>query len=569
MYNIFNIKTISILFVTLLLSASTYIYAAKRYAPVGAVVAYTGDVFVYHKEDSLGVTVSGIEGIFPNDLVVTTEGARAKILFNDDSVLSIGEDSRLEVKEFELEEKKHKRVARLKLSKGKLRALVARRFSGEGSKFEVETKTAVAEVRGTEFIMSITESGTEVVTISGTVYVRSVSSSIKGEVVLEAGSGTTVRHAWALDEPVSVPEERIAQHFDDTDMPVTALVQLKESGCVGCHLDTFMDMNKKKFVHPGAKRDCKRCHIKQLKTGTEKEIPIGVYARDSFVFLDLNENTSYSLRIRVKDRAGKEALSSEVRFVPATVSKTIYNDNRPPQISDLKVAEIRAGIFYSATLVWNTDEYSTSTLEYGLPGTPGTQISNEAQYVTDHRMTVGGLFPGKVYVFRAIARDPFGTTFTSGDLKMEVKNPFAAEMEDSDTWPAVRSVRVVKIDKRTALTWKSNKETIAFLNLGEVMEDDGGSRGGPHSPGFVEFQYRGIYACLSEGCHKGKIHRKWSHPTGKLLWTKVKVPVDLPIFEGNVMLCVTCHTPHSGDHKYRLRKVETRLCNSCHADLTN
>lgn len=562
-------RTISILLATFLVSASTYIYAAKRYAPVGAVVAFTGDVFVYHKEDNVGVTVSGIEGIFPNDLIVTTEEARAKILFNDDSVLSIGNDSRLEIKEFELEEKKHKRVARLKLLKGKLRALVARRFTGKGSKFEVETKTAVAEVRDTEFIMSITESGTEVAAIGGTVYVRSVVPSIKGEVVLEAGSGTTVRHAWALDEPVSVPEEWMSRLFDDTAMPVTALVQLKESGCVGCHLETFMDMNKKKFVHPGAKRDCKRCHIKQLKTGTEKEIPMGVYARDNFVFLDLNDNASYSLRVRVKDMAGKEAVSSEVRFVPATVSKTIYNDNRPPEISDLKVAEIKAGIFYSATLVWNTDEYSTSTLEYGLPGTPGTQISNEAQYVTDHRMTVGGLLPGKVYVFRAIARDPFGTSSTSGDLKVEVKNAFLAKTDDSGAWPTVRSVRVVKIGKRTALTWKSNKETIAFLSLGEVMEDDGGSTGGPHSPGFVEFQYRGIHACLSEGCHKGKIHRKWSHPTGRLFWTKAKVPVDLPIFEGNVMLCVTCHTPHSGDHKYRLRKAETKLCNSCHADLTN
>jgi hypothetical protein len=139
---VFSYRTIAIALIIPALSASTLIYAAKRSVPIGAVVAWSGDVFVYHQDEDVGVTVSGIEGVFTNDLIVTTGEARAKILLNDDSVLSVGEESRFEIKEFSLEEEKRKRFAHLKLLKGKLRALVARRFSGKGSKFQVETRTA-------------------------------------------------------------------------------------------------------------------------------------------------------------------------------------------------------------------------------------------------------------------------------------------------------------------------------------------------------------------------------------------------------------------------------------------
>jgi predicted CXXCH cytochrome family protein len=285
------------------------------------------------------------------------------------------------------------------------------------------------------------------------------------------------------------------------------------------------------------------------------------------VFLDVDERLTYSVRIRVRDSSGKEAVSSELRFTPETVSKTVYNDNAAPTISDFRVEELRKGIFYSASLAWDTNEHSISTLEYGFPGASLIQISNKNQYVTDHRITVGGLLPGRNYIFRAISKDPFGNTSRSEGLTVEVKVPFSSKIVESDAWPSVRGVRVLKIGQKTALLWKSNKKTTAVLDIGQAMERDERSRGGPHWPGFAEFQFRGIDACLSDGCHKGRIHRKGSHPTGRLIWKKAKKPVDMPLYEGDVMLCVTCHTPHSGDHKFRLRMTELDLCTACHITL--
>jgi hypothetical protein len=353
-----------------------------------------------------GVGINAIEGVFPDDVIVTTAEARAKILLNDDSILSIGENSRLKIKDFLLLEEEGKRVALFMLFTGKLRALVARRFGGEGSRFQIETSTAIAEVDGADFIITITEKGSEIVAVSGVVRVRSVSPSISGEVTLEAGLGTTVRQAWALAEPVQVTEERFKSVVEETSMPVTALIQLKESGCVGCHLETFLVMNKQKFVHPGAKRDCKKCHLKQVKTATRKDIPILTYTTEKLIFLDVKYKTHYSVRVKVKDREGREAVSSEVRFTPSTVTTNITNDGIPPLISNLRVEELREGVFYSAVLAWETDEFSTSAVEYGLPGAAVNLFSMGAQYTKEHRITVGGLFPGKDYIFRVISKDP-------------------------------------------------------------------------------------------------------------------------------------------------------------------
>jgi predicted CXXCH cytochrome family protein len=497
-----------------------------------------------------------------SDLIVTGEGSRSKIQFDDESVLSIGENSRLKIKEYLLLEKESKRVALFKLFTGKLRAQLSNGFGGMGSMFQIETPDAIVEVKGTDFIISITEIGTEVVVLSGVIYVRSASPSIPGEVVLKAGFGTTVQHAWVLAEPVSVSEERLKSIIEETHTPVIVPKEEKLAGCVACHQITYSTMISQKFVHPGAERDCKRCHIKQVEK--VKEIPVAVeaYAMESLVFLDVEDKTPYSVRVRVKDRAGREAISEQVSFTPATLATKMINDNMPPLISNLRVEELRGGVFYSAVLAWDTDKPCTSAVEYGLPDTPPTLLSMGDQYTDDHRMTVGGLYPEKEYILRVISNDPFGNTAMSEDLMVEIKNPFYKETDEPGVFPSVEEINAVKVGKKTALRWETNIETVAVVDLSAVITEEPSKE--PHYPGFADYKYRGLYGCLTKDCHRGKVHRGLSHPTGTLSWKKVKTPPDLPLFGGSVMLCITCHTPHGGEHIYRLRKVEAELCASCH-----
>ncbi len=97
----------------------------------------------------------GVEApVLHKDLITTGERSRAKLLFIDDSLLAIGQNSSLEITEYLI--KGDKREGVFSLSSGKLYTKVKKLLAPD-SKFEIHTPTAVAAVRGTEWI-SVVES---------------------------------------------------------------------------------------------------------------------------------------------------------------------------------------------------------------------------------------------------------------------------------------------------------------------------------------------------------------------------------------------------------------------------
>lgn len=560
-FKVLLLKTTPLFFIVLSLAISLVLSSAYAKTSVGFILASKGEVYLYHKDELVGVDVVVQEPVYPGDLIVTTERSGSKIRLKDESVLNIGENSRLKIKEYLLFEEEQRRVALFKLFSGKLRARLSEGYGAEGSSFKIETPLAIAEAREADFIISMTEKGTEIAAISGVVHVRSTSPSIPGEVVLNAGFGITVKQGWVLPEPARVPEERLTTVIEEMHVPlIVPPDEEKVAGCVTCHQRTYATMVKQKFIHPAAQRDCKRCHIKQVEK--VREIPAEVYAKESLIFFDVEEKTSSIVRVRVKDRAGREALSGQLTFTASTLTKEMINDNKPPLISNLRVEELSGGVFYSAVLAWDTDKPCTSGVEYGLPGAPPTRFAMGGQYTKDHRLTVGGLKEGREYVLRVTSKDPFGNFARSEDLRVETVRPFSMVTDGPDVFPSVEEVSVLNVDGKTALSWKTNVETVAVVDLSTSIV--AGPSNDPHSPGFAELKYRGLYGCLTEDCHKGRIHKALSHPTGTLSWEKVNPPLDLPLLDGSVMLCITCHTPHGGKHNYRLRKAELELCTSCH-----
>jgi predicted CXXCH cytochrome family protein len=506
----------------------------------------------------------GLRVLIPRRRIVTGERSGAKIRLEDESLLAMGEKSRLQIMEYDFVEEEAKRVALFKLRTGRLRVQLSEGFDGKDSSFQIETPSAIVDARGADFIVSITEKGTEVVALKGVVRVRSSSTSIPGEVVLEAGYGITVQPVWVLPEPLSVPDERLKTLIDQTRIEqtlksVTVSEDEKVAECVECHEETYLAMVREKFVHPGAERDCKSCHVKQAEK--VEEIPAEVYAMESLIFLDVEKKTTSVVTVRVKDRAGREALSDEVSFTTLTLTEKM-TDDMPPLITNLRVEELRGGVFYAAVVAWDTDKLCTSAVEWGLPGATVTRLFMDDQYTRDHRTVVSGLSEGRQYILRVISKDPFGNTAVSEDLRVETVRPFSKEIEGPYAFPSVEEVSVVKVGKRTALRWKTNIETTAVVALSTAIT--GENSDDPHFPGFAEPKYVGLYGCLTKDCHEGNIHKELSHPTGTLSWKKFKTPTDLPLVEGSVMLCITCHTPHGGDHIYRLRKAEAELCDSCH-----
>jgi hypothetical protein len=103
------------------------------------------------------------------DLITTGEEARARILFKDDSILTLAHNTKLEIKEYLIE--KDKRNSIISLQAGKLRTEVTKLLTPE-SKFEVHTPTAIAGARGSDWLSVVENNpGTTIYCLQGPISV--------------------------------------------------------------------------------------------------------------------------------------------------------------------------------------------------------------------------------------------------------------------------------------------------------------------------------------------------------------------------------------------------------------
>lgn len=107
---------------------------------VGKVAAVRGKATIERGGSTIPASVNTT--IQASDIVKTSADCRVKLVFIDDSVLTVGENSRLLVKEF-LYSKEKGGKSIFNLLDGKMHSVVGK------TKFEVQTPTAVAAARGT------------------------------------------------------------------------------------------------------------------------------------------------------------------------------------------------------------------------------------------------------------------------------------------------------------------------------------------------------------------------------------------------------------------------------------
>ena len=156
---------------------------------VGLYMAVVGKVTVAHVGQPAAMPVKLQESVYFKDVIETQADSRAKALFDDDSILTVGESSRVEVSEYIYDSANDQRSTVLRLVQGKARALVGKLFAGLGSRFEVHTPTAVAAARGTYFVVWIEEKASQKIGMSETGTVRPV--SLQGLEVAELQAGGT------------------------------------------------------------------------------------------------------------------------------------------------------------------------------------------------------------------------------------------------------------------------------------------------------------------------------------------------------------------------------------------
>ena len=141
--------------------------------PVGHVAAIEGGAEALHSGTTAWAPLAAGDGILLGDRLRTLADGRMKLLLRDDSVLTLGASSELTIDEQVVGTQAP--ASRFGLAVGTLRAVVTERYGTPGARFEVETPTAIAGVRGTGFIASYdaAKEQTVVVGLFDTTFVRS------------------------------------------------------------------------------------------------------------------------------------------------------------------------------------------------------------------------------------------------------------------------------------------------------------------------------------------------------------------------------------------------------------
>lgn len=109
---------------------------------IGEITAVQNTVTVRHGGSSAALPLAIRERLLVADTIETGEGAKTKAFFQDDTLLTVGQRTRVEISEYLYDHDQHVRRMTVTLAQGIVRALVGRVFSGLGSTFVIRAGTA-------------------------------------------------------------------------------------------------------------------------------------------------------------------------------------------------------------------------------------------------------------------------------------------------------------------------------------------------------------------------------------------------------------------------------------------
>lgn len=162
--------------------------------------------------------------VHQGDRVKTTTGS-ARLTFQDKSMISVAPKSELELNEF-VYKPNAGRQSMFKLWGGRIKASISK-FLSDKNDVRVSTPTAVAGVRGTEFLVSVEDQNgnpgepgdkpedltTNVVVFEGSVGVKNALKEVAQEIALAAGQGSGVGFKQPPAAPINYTPQQLRNAF--------------------------------------------------------------------------------------------------------------------------------------------------------------------------------------------------------------------------------------------------------------------------------------------------------------------------------------------------------------------
>jgi hypothetical protein len=168
------------------------LFALNSWANIGSVTELTGNAIISRKNSN--ITVSLGTKIETNDRISTKNG-KLKIRFNDNTTVTVTESSSLVVDDFVYSESTGTGKLGLSATSGTVRYVSGKIAHSDSKSVKINTPTAAIAVRGTDFVMSVAESGESLIVLMPACDLR-YNINLKGDDcttgVIDVESGGTV-----------------------------------------------------------------------------------------------------------------------------------------------------------------------------------------------------------------------------------------------------------------------------------------------------------------------------------------------------------------------------------------
>src|SRR5438270_5682713 len=138
---------------TLILAAALAIAAPAMAADVGLIKVSKGDVRIERAGGSIAAAVG--TAVQASDVIVTRADGLAGITFTDNSLVSLGPNSRYSIDKYRFDSTTHQGEFESSLTKGRLAAISGKMVKQSPEAMKVRTPSAIMGVRGTEFIVQV------------------------------------------------------------------------------------------------------------------------------------------------------------------------------------------------------------------------------------------------------------------------------------------------------------------------------------------------------------------------------------------------------------------------------
>lgn len=202
-----------------------YVFAGE----VGVITSVEGRVDVLRVNSETAAPLREGEAISVGDAIRTKSNSKAEVTFNDKSILRLAHNSRVEVKDYQLDKNNNRKTANIMLDRGKARTIIAK-MPGSAD-FVISTPNSQGRVKGSDIFAFYQAGNSGMLVAEGKLSVANIAHP-ESELIVPAGTSVLVPLGELPKGPRQYFELEKKLHEKDTDIPKAVSVPKGEGEVV-------------------------------------------------------------------------------------------------------------------------------------------------------------------------------------------------------------------------------------------------------------------------------------------------------------------------------------------------